>query len=66
VEVYGMGGWWLRLFYLYSMLASQGGESAIFRLAAKSAIVEVDFSGLVNEAVPTASKFGLYVRFLQF
>ena len=48
-----MGGWWLRLFYLYSMLASQGGESAIFRLAAKSAIVEVDFSGLVNEAVPT-------------
>jgi hypothetical protein len=41
-------------------------KAAILRLAAKSAIVDVAFLGLVNEAVQTASKLGLYVRLLLF
>jgi hypothetical protein len=41
-------------------------RTAILRLAAKSAIAEVNFLGLVNEALQTASKLGLYVRLFQF
>ena len=41
-------------------------RTAILRLAAKSAIVEVNFLGLVNKALQTASKLGHYVRIFQF